>query len=158
MIPIENYQDIFRISSEGLFEILSVGTSIQNYKVYVSIFNGEIWSDSEVVGAIADVTINSEPIVLPNQAPKFVLEPEDISVEIPISGDSTQKISLPEAFDPNNDEFTIEVIGLQDYMTFDEEDFSINVDESRVFADKDDEVEVILTDSQGGTQSYKFNI
>lgn len=71
-------------------------------------------------------------------------------------GQST--LPLPEIYDINNDTYSLEVIGLKDYMTFNEKDLSITVDSAGLESNEITTIEIILKDSQGSKNSYKVKV
>ena len=109
-----------------MFEVLRFDQSYKFYRVYISAFNGAIWSNPASIGTFLTLSVEGGEIVLPNVSPSFI-EPVDL-FEIDLNSNSS--LILPEIYDMNNDPFSISITGLPSYMSLSLEDFSITVDET----------------------------
>ena len=103
-------------------------TYFGHWKLYISPTNGEVTANG--IDALIDLEIieEVEEVELPNSAP--TLAGGEVS-EIAVGGESSSgevKVSLPEVYDPNSDEFTVEVLNLIPGVTYDSSSHMIVID------------------------------
>ena len=66
------YEDIFAISSAGIFKIMDFSKTFYRYNIYVIASNGQ--ANSTPYNMI-DLEIQKIDVILPNVAPYFIQEP-----------------------------------------------------------------------------------
>ena len=91
------------MSKEGIFKILDFTTIYNNYLVFISPYNGEIWGNflDSKSDHVADITFLN-PKQLPNMAPFFSSPPKPINI---LTNDSLSifEFSLPKILDSGAD-------------------------------------------------------
>ena len=82
MIPSQNFGSFFSIDSDGMFTVDRFDQSFSYYKIFISVSNGMVRSDSEALGSFLTLSLQGTPISLPNVAPQFLEPVETLEVDL----------------------------------------------------------------------------
>ena len=111
----EQYFDYFEISSKGVFSLKTQSKAIDECKVYLSAYNGQIWSDSQLTDYHVLVDIHKTLASVPNIAP-IIDGIEGFTITIQLIDDQFS-YQVPSAYDPIHNDTLSYAIQNADYYS-----------------------------------------